>query len=352
MDWVALLQSAATIATPVGAAVGVLSRKRRLRTSIRENLTLAGELDTNAVLKEHTPVSLWMHKRIVVDVAKLTGEKLGTPKKPVPRGSLIFAIILVALFSALTYYLNRDSFAWYSVFPATLAALLLISIAGMFMNREIAPDSEEMPTGATPLTWANPGEKIAASINLSTEEAKERYSDDGQVGVAVRFVGLLHVGKYEEAIELAEPNWLLCRVQDWLVNNKNVISDDETELARLAESLSLRREPEELWHAFASIEAAQFVEAWKAFDPGSIGIASQERLVGENHARVILTPIGNSEGYVVKTATPLADALVILVRRDGSKWMVSSHLGVAPPAPGLPPAWWVFPSSNGRTADA
>ncbi|MCO8271539.1 hypothetical protein M1L60_13145 [Actinoplanes sp. TRM 88003] len=325
----------------------MLSRKRRLRTNIKENLALAEELDTNTVLKEHTPVALWMHKRIVVDVARLTGEKLGTPKKPVAWGTVVFALILAGLLGAVTYYWNRNDFAWYSIFPATISALLLISVAGMFMNRDIAPDSAEIPANATPLTWANPGEKIAASIAMSAEEAEERYADYGQVGVAVRFVSLLHAGKYEEALELAEPNWLLCRVQDWLVNNKTKISDDEAELALLAESLSSRREPEELWRAFTSIEAAQFSEAWKAFDPESIGIASRERLIGNDYARVILTPIGGSSGYVVETATHLANALVILVHRDTSKWIVSSHLGIAPPAPGLPPAWWILPSADG-----
>src|SRR5262245_33612825 len=123
MDVEGVLQAGTTILTPLAAVVGLLSRKRRWRNEIRENLSLVQELDKDEVLREQTPASMLLRGKILLDVAKFSGQPLGTPKKPVSKGAVAFAAVLVIGFSYWTYYINRDGFAWYSIFPGTAAFL-------------------------------------------------------------------------------------------------------------------------------------------------------------------------------------------------------------------------------------
>jgi hypothetical protein len=245
MDWAALAQSLVTVAAPLAAAVGILSRKRRLRTDIKENLALVEQLDKNEVLRQHTPVSGWMHGRIVVDVAKLAGEELGTPKKPIPWSSIALATVLALMLTAGTYYFNRSGFVWYSILPATIAGLLGISIWGMFLNREIAPDENLLPPGATPVQSASAGERIANSIALGSGDQADRFGEHGQAGVVLRFISLMQTGRFEEGVRLADENWLLCRIQAWLYNNQSAFGSEAAILQERATSLLERHEPTE-----------------------------------------------------------------------------------------------------------
>lgn len=156
-----IAQAAFSVVTPLITLITFFSRRKRLRNEIRENLSLLEELDKDNVLKEQTPASMWLRGKIVIDVAKLSGQPLGTLKKPVPKGSVIFAAVLCAGLSYLTYYIDRNGFVWYSVIPGVIAFLLAVSILGMFTDREI-PSSEE------------PSEdKAATEVSASDEGVKE-----------------------------------------------------------------------------------------------------------------------------------------------------------------------------------
>ncbi|MFI7022224.1 hypothetical protein ACIBMZ_05820 [Micromonospora sp. NPDC049900] len=336
-----VVQAATAIAAPAAAIAGLSSRKRRLRAEIRDNLALAGELDQNNILREHTPVSVWMHGRIALDVARLTGQSLGTPKKPIPKTSVFFTSVFVIMFAGWTYLLNRDGFIWYSIFPALAAFLLAVSVFGMLLNRQLPPEQSHLPPGATPIRTDSASERITTSVALATEPgAGDRFSEWGQAGVVLRFFKLMREGHFEEGIELADSNWLYCRVQSWLYNNRNTFGSDETVLDHLAASLSASREPTEVWQGFVATESEQFRQEWGSIDPAKLGVASRERRIAVNFARVIVTSIGDTGGYFVTSATILPDALTFVVRLDGGRWLIASHFGTAPPMPGWPPAWW------------
>jgi hypothetical protein len=138
----AIAQAVVVVLTPLVSLIGYFSRRRRLRGEIRDNLSLLQELDKDDVLREQSPVSMWLRGKITIDVAKLSGQPLGTPKKPVPKGSVVFASLLCMGFSFWTYYINRDLFHWYSVFPGIIAVLLALSVFGMFIGRELPPSEE------------------------------------------------------------------------------------------------------------------------------------------------------------------------------------------------------------------
>lgn len=338
-SWVKLVLS---IAVPLLAVVGVGSRRKVLRTEIRENLELVKLLSEDEILSAHTPARGWLQGKIAVDVARLAGQRLGNPKKPIPWGSVIFAGLLAVGFGAWTYWLDHDGFVWYSVFPALGALLFLMSIAGQFMNREL-PTSEQtgLPAGATPLRSGNAQEEVAGQVQLAASGAHtEMFADSGQIGVALRFIDEMRRGEYELALESADRNWLRCRIQSWIWNNTSSFGEDPMELGALTDSLFELREPAKVWSSFVELESANFSKAWAAFTPDDTGAASRRRRISRDCDLVIVVPLGKSGGYFVMSATSLPNALTILMRHDGEEWLVANHVAPALPLPGFPPVWW------------
>jgi hypothetical protein len=135
----ALVQAFAAIAAPLISLATFFSRSTRRRNNIRENLVLVQELDKDEILREHSPAAIWLRTKITIDVAKLAGQQL-VNKKPVPKASVYLASVLSLGFGYWTYYLNRNEFVWYSLFPGIAAFLFAVSIYGMFIDREILPE--------------------------------------------------------------------------------------------------------------------------------------------------------------------------------------------------------------------
>jgi hypothetical protein len=132
------------------------NRRKHLRNEIRENLALMQELEKDEVLSQTGVTAMWLRERIIIDVAKISGHKLAL-KKPVPVGSVIFALMACGALSYWTYYLNRNSFNWYSLIPGIAAWLFALSIYGMFTNRE-TPPPEDSSTAEASLHDINKGE--------------------------------------------------------------------------------------------------------------------------------------------------------------------------------------------------
>lgn len=339
-----ITQAVAAILAPLITLIGLASRRRRLRNEIRDNLSLLRELEKDEIFRDHTPTCGWLAGKIVVDTAKLTGEPLGVRKKPIPKGSVAFAAVLFVGFSFWTYYIDRNGFVWYSVFPGIFAFLMLVSINGMIFNRDLPPEaSDTLPPGATPLQSDAASEQVATAVALATSgQTDERFSDSGQIGIVYRFLRAMREGRVEEGFALADENWQLCRIQAWLWNNQGSFGSDINELQKLAESLLNDHEPEDVWAEFISIETSDFVNAWQFVEPDKWGAASRRRRVARDYDIVILAPVGETGGYFVSTATIIPNAMTFVVHNVHGSWLVANHGGTAPPHPGWPPGWWAI----------
>ncbi|MFJ4004259.1 hypothetical protein ACIPWL_12485 [Streptomyces sp. NPDC090023] len=337
-----IANAAATVIASLGTLIGIASRRKRWRNDIRENLSLAEELEKNSLLRDQTPAVVWLNTKIALDVAKLSGQSLGTPKKPIPWGSVFFSTLLAASFGYWTYWLNTGGFVWYSVLPGVITFLMVMSAYGSFLNREILPNSDdELPDGATPVRSDDASEEITRSLTMAGMADEERFEDDGQVGIAFQFIGHIFAGNFDQAADLADANWILCRIQTWLWNNRDQLGDDPEHLAGVADAMIENRGDHDLWEDFTASEIADFQTGWGHLDPEKLGGASRRRRVARDYDLVVLAPVGDSGGYFVNSATIVPGALTFLMRRHEGKWVLASHLTAAPPAPGFPPAWWV-----------
>lgn len=139
-----IAQAVATILAPLVTLIGIASRRKRLRTEIRENFALIQELEKDDALREGTPVANWLRGKIIIDVAKLSGEVLATPKKPVPKPAVFFATVAALALSYLTYHIVRNGFVWYSVFPGIGAFLFAVSVYGNLADRELPAKTEDV----------------------------------------------------------------------------------------------------------------------------------------------------------------------------------------------------------------
>lgn len=339
-----IAQTVAAVLAPLITLIGLASRHRRLRSAIRENLALLAELQKDEVLRDHTPACGWLQGKVAIDVAKLAGQPLGTPKKPIPKGSVAFAVILGAGFSFWTYYIVRNGFVWYSVFPGIAAFLMFVSVFGMVTDRELPPEaSGTLPPGAVPMRTETANEQVATAIAIaSSGHADDRFSDSGEIGIVYKFLDAMREGRFEEGLTFADENWRLCRTQSWLWNNRDQFGSDVTELQQLADSLLNDHKPKEVWEEFVLTEAHSFVLAWGSLSPDRLGAASRRRRVARDYDIVILAPVGESGGYFVTAATALPNALTFLMHHINGRWFVANHVGNAPPQPGWPPAWWAF----------
>lgn len=343
MDVESVSRALVAVLAPLGTIIGIGSRRRRLRNEIRDNLALIRELEDDDVLRTHTPVTGWLQGKIAVDVARLVGHELGTPKKPIPWSSIVFAGLLGLGFGIWTYLIVEDGFVWYATFPGVTSALMAVSIFGMLTNRELPPEESALPPGALPLDPRAPEERISASVHLAASgdaDLDERFEPNHQVGVVLRFVQTLREGRYVDALELADKRWQLCRIQSWLWNNRHEFGSDIGTLEELADSLVAKREPAAVWEAFVASESAQFAEAWRDLDPNTYGAASRRRRLSEDHELVVLAPVGDTGGYMVTGPTALPNALTFVVRHSPATWLVANHAGPAAPVPGWPPTWW------------
>ena len=334
----------AAIGTPLATLVGVGGRKRRLRNAIRENLELLEKLGEDEVIRDHTLARAWLQGRVTLDVARLAGQPLGAPKKPVQKGSVALATVLALGFGSWTWFIARDGFVWYSVFPGTVAFLFVISVFGMTTNRELPTDeAESLPAGATPVQADSAQDEIAAAVHFAaTGDDPGRFAEGGAAWTALQFVERARTQDYASTVMLAEDNWCLCRVQSWVWNNRESLEDGTGDLTALAADLAEKRSSHPLWAEFAASESDQFAKAWGPFAPDAVGAASKRRRVSGDSEAVIIAPLSGAgrNGYFVTQPTLVQGAVTLLMRRTGGRWLLASHLALAPPQPGMPPIWW------------
>lgn len=341
-DVEAIVKAGLAIGTPLATVVGLSGRRGRLRREIRENLALVDEVEKHAPLRDASLASAWLQGRVALDVARLTGQEVGSRKRPVPWGSVVLAALIAGVFGLWTYWLIRDEFVWYAVFPGAAAALFVAGTWGMFLNREIASGEDSLPPGAVRARTETATERVATAVTLEALGGlDDRYAPGGQVDVVFTFAKLLQLGAYEPAIQLAEDNWIQCRVNAWLWKNRSVLGDDQDELEKLAaRMLALRSESDE-WQAFVDTEARQFAAAWGGINFDEYGTAGNRRRIAQDLDLVLLLPVGSEGGYFVMSAMAIPNAMPFLVRRYGQTWRIANHAGQAVPVPAWPPIWWV-----------
>lgn len=337
-----ILKAGLAVAVPLLTAVGIGSRRSRLRNEIRENLALVEEVQKHALLNDHTLSSAWLQGRIATDIARLTGQTGGKRKKPVEKGSAVLALVLALAFGCWTWFIDRNGFIWYSVFPGTVSALMAISFWGHFVNRDLIDDSD-LPPGAHALATDDADEQIANSVILAaTGGIDDRFNDGGQVDVVFRFCRLAQSWQYEEAIKLADANWLECRLKAWIWNNRSVFGDDLMTLDSLVDEALRDRSASEVWRDFVETENRSINEAWGQINFDQMGAGSRRRRVAPEHDVVILASVGGSGGYFVESAVQLPNALQFLVHRLDGQWLVANHIATAAPVPTWPPTWWAI----------
>ena len=341
-DLEAIVKAALTVGTPLAAVAGFGSRRRRLRHEIRENLALVDEVEKHAPLRDASLASAWLQGRIALDIARLTEQDFGTKKKPIPWGSVVLALVLASGFGLWSYWLVRDHFVWYAVFPGVAAALFGIAVVGMLTNRELPPDSEVLPPGAVRAPTETATERVATAVTLAaTGGLDERFAQGGQVDIVLTFAKLMQLGAYEAAIALAEDNWIRCRVYAWLWNNRAVFGEDIDRLEELADAMLEGRDSDSTWADFVDTESRQFAENWGEIDLDEYGTAGKRRRIARDLDLVLLLPVGASGGYFVMSATAVPNAMSFLVRRYGDTWRIANHAGHAPPLAQWPPVWWI-----------
>lgn len=340
MDLETVAKAGAVIITPLLAVVSFGARRRHLRSEVQDNLALIEEIKKDKLLSQHSPAIGMLSGKIVLDVAKLSGQPFGDQKKPISWSAVIWATVFAVGFGWWTYWIDRNGFVWYSIFPGTAAFLFLISILGMTTNRQI-PVDPDLPEGASPIRSETAAERVASSVQFAASGADARmFEDSGQVGVALRFIDLMSKGQYQDALGLADQNWILCRIQARLWNMSCEGSIEVGDLPELAESLHANQEPGEFWNSYVEAETEQFKEAWGNLDAATLGAASKRRRMSREYDLVILVPLETTEGYFVSSATALPDAMTFLMHRVENRWLVANHFGTAPPTPGFPPSWW------------
>jgi hypothetical protein len=337
-----IIQAATAILAPLITLVGLASRRRRLRAEIRDNLSLVKDLEQDEVLRDHSPVAGWLKGKIVVDVAKLSGYPLGTPKKPIPKSAVTWAAFFVAGFGFLTYYIDRNEFVWFSVFPGIVAFLFGVSILGMCTNRELPAEAEDaLPPGAVAVRTETASEQVATMVALaSSGDIDERFESAGQVGVVFEFFHLMHAGRSDEGVALTDRNWQTCMLQTWLWRTGRDSFADLSQVNTVVDQLLDTREPADLWSNFMADLTRMFVEQWGPLDPDQWGAASRRRRIARDYDLVILAPLAGSSGYFVTTATLIETNMRFVVHHVGPRWLIAHHSGSAPPVTGWPPTWW------------
>jgi hypothetical protein len=162
-----IASAAISVIGSLGGLGGILSRNKRLRSNIRDNLRLLDELQANSIIRDETPATNWLSARVALDVARLAKVPLGNLKTPIPKGGVAFAAIIGAGFGYWAYVLDKDGFDWYSLLPGTVVAMMIISIAGMTTNREIPQEENDSAEGGVPTA------RSADSASNETEVAAE-----------------------------------------------------------------------------------------------------------------------------------------------------------------------------------
>ena len=193
---------------------------------------------------------------------------------------------------------------------------------------------------ATTLVWMSRLEVMASQTGQDPEELRRHV--EGPVALVNDFVAALlnDDGDYEQAWQLADANWRLCRAQAWLWNNRHHPDLAGFNLDQAAAGLAESRSTHELWDAFAQAELAQFRGVYGNPDLRTWGAASRPRRVDDGEIVLLLDLSEHPNGAIVYADTPVI-GVSFLVREINGEWKIANVAGDHLPQAGWPPDWRV-----------
>lgn len=175
---------------------------------------------------------------------------------------------------------------------------------------------------------------------VETVRMEHHYGPSGPVAAVYAWLDFIKSDNFASAWEGMDDNFRLCRAQAWLWMNRN--HDDIAVLNLEQEAQRLVAVPSRsfLWSDFAVTELDQLHQAWRrffdAYEAGTLGAASQSRVIGPDLEVVVLQDTGTKEAVVYEGETLIRDAFVFTLRMTSDGWKVAAY-GDHLPAPGWPP---------------
>jgi len=136
-----LIKATSDFLAAVLGKVGFVGRPRR-RAAIHDDLQLLDQLRDSSDFGPDSPAHHFLLNHITAEVASYSGVDLRRKRK-IPWFSVVLSIVIGGPFGYWTYKLNDDGFAWFSLLPGFVAALMFIAALGMlFGGEETSADSD------------------------------------------------------------------------------------------------------------------------------------------------------------------------------------------------------------------
>jgi hypothetical protein len=137
-----LVKAASDFLAAVLGKVGFVGRPRR-RAAIHDDLQLLDQLRDSSDFGPDSPAHQFLRNHITAEVAGYSGVDLRRKRK-IPWSSVVLSVVIGAPFGYWTYKLNDDGFAWLSLLPGLIAALMFLASLGMiFGGEETSSDGDE-----------------------------------------------------------------------------------------------------------------------------------------------------------------------------------------------------------------
>lgn len=146
----ALINAASEFFAAVFARLGYVGRPRR-RAAIRDELELLAQIRESPDFGVESKAHRFFAEHITAEIARYSGVELKR-KRRIPWLSVVLALLIGLPLAYLTYKLNVNHFAWLSLLPGLLAALMLLAVLGMLFgdSSSTKEDSEEADNAAQP----------------------------------------------------------------------------------------------------------------------------------------------------------------------------------------------------------
>ncbi|MGC1165334.1 MAG: hypothetical protein WA862_04430 [Solirubrobacterales bacterium] len=147
----ALVNAASEFLAALFARFGYVGRPRR-RAAIRDEILLLGEIRDSPDFGVESKAHRFLADHVTSEVARYSGVELKRKRK-IPWSSVFIALLIGLPLAYWTYKLNEDGFAWFSILPGFLAALMLLAVMGMLFGEsgstEEEPDQAAHAEGST-----------------------------------------------------------------------------------------------------------------------------------------------------------------------------------------------------------